>query len=75
MGDRGSGSSDHNWVEEAADILGWSRLGIRCLLPEEDIAWEEQRHIARCLGCNRSLLPHPFFAPLVEGSGKGKQRY
>ena len=41
---------------------------MHCLLLEEDIAWVEEGHIARCFGrqeqdCNMSRLLHPFFAP------------
>ena len=74
VGKQGSESSEHSWVE-AAGISGWSRLGMHCLLPEGDTAWEEGLHIAhyvgrQSLGCNTSRLLHPSFAPLLTAKGE-----
>ena len=61
MGQRGFGGSDYSWGE-AADIWGWNRLGIHCLLLEEGIASEEVVRIAHCFG--RQTLDYSTSRPL-----------
>ena len=71
---RDSEKSDHKWGA-VVDIEGWSPGGMHHLLLEEDIAWMEEGHIARCFGRqeqNCSMIRqlhqlHPFFAPWPTG--------
>ncbi len=63
---------------EAADIEGCNRVDLHCLRLEEDIAWKEGMHIARCfgrqaLGCSTSRLLHPLFAPFLAAK-RGREK-